>query len=173
MSQLIRGVTRENCVFGSFSPFLEKKVGDEGAEVVGDGAGGFADAEAAGVLVDHPEAEDGVALGVGLQVVGEDDFGGEGLADLFAVVGTGGGEDGGGVADERDVGAFAGGEGFADVVAHAVRPIEVGLEEKLVMGVELPEDGEDAFVGEEHLPDGLDPAGAGVGGEGVGAELFG
>ncbi len=40
------------------------------------------------------------------------------------------------------------------------------------MRVELPEDGEDAFVGEEHLPDGLDPARALVGGEGVGAELF-
>ena len=39
--------------------------------------------------------------------------------------------------------------------------------------VELPEDGEDALVGEEHLPDGLDPAGGGVGVEGVGAELLG
>ena len=46
------------------------------------------------------------------------------------------------------------------------------FEEELVVGVELPEDGEDAFVGEEHLPDGLDPAGALVGGEGVWAELF-
>ena len=28
-----------------------------------------------------------------------------------------------------------------------------------MVGEELPEDGEDALVGEEHLPDGLDPAG--------------
>ena len=41
-----------------------------------------------------------------------------------------------------------------------------------MVGVELPEDGEDAFVGEEHLPDGLDPADGGVGVDGVGAELF-
>ncbi len=98
--------------------------------------------------------------------------GGEGLIDLFAVVGAGGGDDGGVVADESDVGAFAGHEGFADVVAHVAGRVEVGFEEELVVGVELPEDGEDALVGEEHLPDGLDPADGGVGGEGVGAELL-
>ncbi len=41
-----------------------------------------------------------------------------------------------------------------------------------MVGVELPEDGEDAFVGEEHLPYGLDPPNTLVGGDGVGAELF-
>src|ERR1700722_76902 len=80
---------------------LAEEVGDEGAEVVGDGAEGFADSEAAAVLVDHPEAEDGVAMV-------EDGVRGEGLDDLRAVVRAGGGGDGGVVADEGDVGAFAG-----------------------------------------------------------------
>ncbi len=41
-----------------------------------------------------------------------------------------------------------------------------------MVGVELPEDGEDALVGEEHLPDGLDPADGLVGVDGVRAELL-
>ena len=51
--------------------------------------------------------------------------------------------------------------------------VEVGFEEEFVVGVKLPEDGEDALVGEEHLPDGLDPAHSLIGGQGVGAELLG
>jgi hypothetical protein len=106
----------------------------------------------------------------------EDGVGSEGLDDLCAVVGPRSGGDGGVVADEGDVGSFAGHEGFADVVAQGGRGglvfCEVGFEEEFVIGVELPEDGQDAFVGEEHLPDGLDPSGAGVGVDGVGAELF-
>lgn len=38
----------------------------------------------------------------------EDGVGGEGLVNLFAVVGTRGGGDGGVIADEGDVGSFAG-----------------------------------------------------------------
>ena len=143
---------------------------DEGAEVISDGAEGFADAEAAAVLVDHPETEDGVA-------VVEDGRRCEGLDDLQAVVGAFGGDDCGVVADEGDVGSFAGDKGFADVVFEGgwrwcVFVGEVGFEEEVVVGVELPEDGEDAFVGEKHLPDGLDPADVGVGVEGLRAELF-
>ena len=103
---------------------------------------------------------------------GEDGCGDEGLVDLVAVVGAGSGGDGGVVADEGDVGAFAGHQRLADVVAHASGAVEVRFQQELVVGVELPEDGEDALVGEEHLPDRLDPACGLVGGEGVGAELL-
>ncbi len=54
-------------------------MGNEGTEVVGDGAEGLANAHAAAVLVDHPQAEDGVT-------VVEDSSRSEGLVDLLAVV---------------------------------------------------------------------------------------
>ena len=65
-----------------------EEVGDEAAEVVGDGAGGFADAEAAALLVDHPEAEDGLAGG--RMGVGEDGVGGEAWSMKAVAVGAGG-----------------------------------------------------------------------------------
>ncbi len=49
---------------------------------------------------------------------------------------------------------------FADVVVQgggAAVVGEVGFEEQLVVGVELPQDWQDALVRKEHLPDGLDP----------------
>ena len=97
-------------------------MGDEGAEVAGDQVGGLADAHACAVLVDHPEAEDGVA-------VVEGGFGGQGLADLRAGVGAAGRVDRGAIADDGDVGALAGVEGFADVIRHCARGGEVGFEE--------------------------------------------
>ena len=89
-------------------------MGDERAQVICDGAGGLADAEAGTVLVDHPEAEDGVA-GFALGI-GEDGGGGDGLADerafcIRAVCG-----DGESIwTDDGDVGAFTGVQRLADI----------------------------------------------------------
>src|SRR5947208_12689131 len=100
---------------------------DEGAEVVGDEAAGLPDSQAAALLVDQPEAQDGVPGGAGGAVVGEGAGGGEGLEDGGAGVGAAGGGDGLAVADDGDVGALAGEERLADVAARrAGGALEVG-----------------------------------------------
>src|SRR5580700_6818638 len=93
---------------------LAEVVRDEAAQVVGDGAGGFADAETGAVLIDHPEAEDGVAGLAG--GVGEYGVGCDALADERAAAIGAGVFDGLGVGpDDRDVGALAGVQRLADV----------------------------------------------------------
>src|ERR1700685_2142322 len=62
---------------------LAESVRDEGTQIVGDGAGALANAEATTLLIDHPEAQDGVALV-------KYGFRGECLIDLRAVVGAAG-----------------------------------------------------------------------------------
>src|SRR5579871_1537505 len=100
-----------------------EKVRDERTQVVGDGAGRFADTHAAAVLIDHPEAEDRVT-------VLEYDFGSQGLDNLVASVGSVGRGDGGVVPDHGDVGTLAGVEGLADIVAQRSRGrVEMSFEE--------------------------------------------
>lgn len=61
---------------------------------------------------------------------------------------------------EGDAGAFAAEEGLGDVAGGGGQfagAVEVGGEEVGMTRVQLPEDGEEGLVAEEHLPGGLDP----------------
>ena len=149
-----------------------EKVWNEGTQIISDRACGLADAETATLLIDHPEAEDGVARSA--VRCSEDRVRGERLADVAAAAVRAGRLEGRGVgADERDVGALAGEEGLADVAGHSTGHVEVGFEQQLMIRVELPQDGQDALVREQQLPDGLDPANRLIAVERMRAELLG
>src|SRR5690606_1644446 len=113
---------------------------------------GFADAESGGLALDDPGPEDDV---VAVEV-------GQGRELLVAAAFV---ADGGRLARPVDghPGALAAQQRLGDVPGGAGQlagAVEVGGEEVGVAGVQLPEDGEQGLVAQQHLPGRLDPQGA-------------
>src|SRR5690242_17591738 len=102
-------------------------VGDEAGEVAGDGGVVFADADAAGVSVDDPGADDGGFAGEGFDGLVL-------LVDGRAEVGAVGLDEGLSGLDDLEVGAFAGLALLDDDVS--LHGVETGGEEVGVVGEE-------------------------------------
>lgn len=129
-------------------------MGQEARVLVRDQPRRLPDAEPGGLAPDHPRAQHHPVareVGQGRQLLVAAGFVAEHLGAARLVDG--------------DAGALTAEQRLGDVPrpvgsGHVTGAVEIGGEEVGVSRIQLPEDGQQRLVGEEHLPGGLDPAGA-------------
>src|SRR5579872_4319422 len=125
---------------------------DKSAKVVGDQVIRFADTQPGGFLPDDPTAENrsfAVEVGEGEELLVDISFGTILSIGLLEEIPP---------TSDLNVGAFAGKNGFADIVCQAAL-FGVSRQKPGAVGIKLPKYRKDGLVGKDHFPGGFNPVG--------------